>query len=165
MLPRIALAAALVVGFVFGAAAQNGVQIANFQYWDVHVLTSAQGRVCFVASRPSDARTDPPGRARSEVLFMVTIGTNETYAQMGYPLAPDSEVLVTVDGGEAFTMFVNGEGAWLPSRVEDDLLVAAMRRGTEMVVRGRSARGTNTTDTYSLRGITAALERAARECA
>ncbi|MGV8840846.1 MAG: invasion associated locus B family protein [Bauldia sp.] len=165
MLSRIALAATLLVGSVIAATAQNGTPVANFQYWDVHAITTAQGRICFVASRPTDARTDPPGRARSEVLFMVTIGTNETYAQMGYPLAPESEVLVTVDGGESFTMFVEGEGAWLPSRVEDDLLVAAMRGGTEMVVRGRSARGTNTTDTYSLRGITAALERAARECA
>ncbi|MCW5713411.1 MAG: hypothetical protein KIT43_02680 [Bauldia sp.] len=165
MLPRIALAAALVVGFAVGAAAQNGVPIANYQYWDVHALTSAGGKICFVASRPTTARIEPAGRIRSEVLFMVTTSTNETYAQMGYPLAPDSEVLVTVDGDEAFTMFVDGEGAWLPSRVEDDLLVAAMRRGTEMVVRGRSARGASTTDTYSLRGITAALERAARECA
>lgn len=164
MLSRIALAAALVFGSIAGAAAQNGVPLANFQYWDVHALTTPQGKVCFVASRPTDSRTEPAGRTRSEVLFMVTVGTNETYAQMGYPLAPDSEVLVTVQDGEAFTMFVDGEGAWLPSRVEDDLLVAAMRRGTEMVVRGRSARGTNTTDTYSLRGITAALERAAQEC-
>lgn len=165
MLPRIALAAALIASSVIGAAAQNGVPVANFQFWDVHTASSPQGKICFVASRPTDSRTEPAGRVRSEVLFMVTIGTNETYAQMGYTLAPDSEVLVTVDGGEAFTMFVVEEGAWLPSRVEDDLLVAAMRRGTEMVVRGRSARGANTTDTYSLRGISAALERAAQECA
>ena len=33
-----------------------------------------------------------------------------------------------------------------------------------MIVKGTSSRGTDTTDTYSLLGITAALNRAAQEC-
>jgi hypothetical protein len=40
-----------------------------------------------------------------------------------------------------------------------------MKAGSAMKVQGRSARGTNTTDNYSLSGISDALERIAKECA
>jgi invasion associated locus B (IalB) protein len=42
--------------------------------------------------------------------------------------------------------------------------VDAMRKGADMVVKSESARGTKTTDTYSLKGIAQALDRVADEC-
>jgi hypothetical protein len=42
--------------------------------------------------------------------------------------------------------------------------VAAFRRGSEATVVGRSARGTETSDTFSLLGFTAALEDAEARC-
>ena len=43
-------------------------------------------------------------------------------------------------------------------------LVAAMRRGSKMVVKGRNNEGTETTDVYSLSGITAALKYVSQNC-
>jgi hypothetical protein len=40
-----------------------------------------------------------------------------------------------------------------------------LKAGSAMTVKGRSARGTNTTDEYSLSGTSDAIERAAKECA
>ncbi len=169
-LVRIARIAALILALGAVAAgaqeAQQGLPLARFEHWDVHVVNPPTGKVCFVASRPTASQ--PQGVLRSEILFMVSKRpqdnvTNEAYAQMGYPLA--GEVTVAIDGGDPFAMtLVVEEGAWLPTDLDDDRLTAAMRRGRTMVVRGRSTRGTNTTDTYSLQGVTAALDRAAREC-
>jgi hypothetical protein len=39
-----------------------------------------------------------------------------------------------------------------------------MQKGHSLIVKGTSRRGTNTTDTYSLQGVTAALESVAKEC-
>jgi hypothetical protein len=39
-----------------------------------------------------------------------------------------------------------------------------MRKGADITVHGESARGTKTTDTYALKGLTQALERVAQEC-
>lgn len=170
MLIRLVSAAGLLAAMTVAAIAQNnGRLIATFTAWEVHVMESPQGRVCFAASRPTESNI-PVGPRRSEIAFILSNRPaanvrNEAYAQMGYPLAPDSQVLITIDGTETFSMFVEDEGAWLPSAVEDDLLAAAMRGGREMVVRGRSARGNDTTDTYSLIGVSAALDRAAAECA
>ena len=47
----------------------------------------------------------------------------------------------------------------------DGALVESMRAGVEMTVRGTSARGTDTTDTYSLSGVTAAMGEIDKACA
>jgi hypothetical protein len=39
-----------------------------------------------------------------------------------------------------------------------------MRKGDEMVVRGKSRRGTITTDTYSLSGVTKAVDAITKVC-
>jgi hypothetical protein len=40
-----------------------------------------------------------------------------------------------------------------------------MRKGADLVVKGMSAHGTQTTDTYSLKGLAQALDRVGQECA
>jgi len=39
-----------------------------------------------------------------------------------------------------------------------------MKTGSTMKIQGKSARGTSTSDVYSLKGLSDALERAAKEC-
>lgn len=159
-------ALAAIFAFVPSAIAQEGEPFARFQSWDLHILDGPQGHICVVASRPIESL--PTNVVRSAITFMITDwpteGTqNEVHVQMGYPLATD--VTVTVDDAATFTMtIVDDEGAWLPTEVEDNLLTEAMMRGRTMVVRARSTRGTDTVDTYSLFGITAAMARAAEEC-
>ena len=43
-------------------------------------------------------------------------------------------------------------------------MVDTMRQGDTAVVQGKSSRGTMTTDTYSLKGLSEALDRIAKEC-
>jgi hypothetical protein len=39
-----------------------------------------------------------------------------------------------------------------------------MRQGQTAVVKGESSKGTQSTDTYSLKGLSQALERTAQDC-
>ena len=39
-----------------------------------------------------------------------------------------------------------------------------MRKGADLTVRGTSSRGTQSTDQYSLKGVSQALDRAEQEC-
>ena len=43
-------------------------------------------------------------------------------------------------------------------------MVDTMRQGDTAVVKGESSHGTQTTDTYSLKGLAEALDRIAKEC-
>jgi len=39
-----------------------------------------------------------------------------------------------------------------------------MRKGADLTIKGTSSRGTSSTDTYSLKGLSQAMDRVAQEC-
>ena len=55
--------------------------------------------------------------------------------------------------------------AWAGSPDDDAKIMAAMKAGSSAVATARSGRGTQTVDTFSLSGISAALDEAAKRCA
>ena len=131
-------------------------------------------RECISVSAPTtstltDANGTPVQGRRGDVYLMVFYRPGaEVKGQVtftgGYPFASGSTVDLTV-GDNTFQMFTEGEWAW-PATPEDDArVVAALKRGTDAVVRGRSGRGNITTDTFSLLGFTAGVEEAESRCA
>ena len=162
--------AGLFSGGALEATAQDGRLIGECQTWCA--LTTDTPKVCWIAAQPTVPAVLPAGRFRDPTVFTVRIDAADGNKKvpgvdMGYPLA--GPVTITIDGGEPFTMVTftpdeSGEKAWLRTDEEDARLLVAMLRGRSMVVAGRSTGGTNTSDTYSLVGVTAALERATREC-
>ena len=62
-------------------------------------------------------------------------------------------------------MVTDGEGAWLADTSGEAAFVEAMKAGSTLTVKGTSQRGTNTTDTYSLGGVTAAMQEIDKACA
>ena len=81
----------------------------------------------------------------------------------GYPFAEGSTVNLNISGNE-FELFTEGEWAWPASADEDKQIITAMKRGTDAVLTARSSRGTQTKDTFSLLGFTAAAEDADKRC-
>ena len=106
---------------------------------------------------------------RGDILLYVTYVPAQNIAGQisftgGYPFRENSTIEVNVDGTK-FELFVQGEWAWTQSAEDDARLIDAMKRGSTAVVVAESSRGTQTTDTFSLLGFTAATEEAARRCA
>jgi invasion protein IalB len=88
---------------------------------------------------------------------------NEVSVIIGYQLKPDSEVHVEI-GNNKFVMYTKADGAWISNAAEEARMVETMRKGQDIVVSGTSSRGTQSTDRYSLKGLSQALDRAAKEC-
>ncbi|MBL4693096.1 MAG: hypothetical protein JKY92_07180 [Magnetovibrio sp.] len=84
--------------------------------------------------------------------------------QAGYTFKKDSNVSVVIDKTNKFSLFTRGGHAWATDSEGDKNLAKAMRRGNKMVVRGVSSRGTKTTDTFSLKGFTAAIKFINKAC-
>jgi hypothetical protein len=110
----------------------------------------------------------PKNVNRSQAYFFVTFRPkdkirNQISVIIGYPFENGSSATVEI-GSAKFTLFTKDDKAWIDDIAEQDKLVAAMKGGSSMTVRGRSQRGTNTTDSYSLSGITASLGRIANSC-
>ncbi|MCF3932141.1 invasion associated locus B family protein [Acuticoccus sp. M5D2P5] len=161
--------AALILIFMlpFSAAAQGAPTLMEqFGDWEAYRYDANGQTTCYILSKPKTL--SPSNRNHGDVFFFLTTRpaenvTNEVSILVGYPFEPDSTVIVDVDGQE-FSLFTKDDGAWVESTAEEQQLVAAMRAGRAMSVRGTSARGTNTSYSFSLSGVTAGSNRISNGC-
>jgi hypothetical protein len=169
---RILLSATLTfVGASAVAAAQLGAEntIGSFKKWTAYTSSDAGAKTCFVASQPTDSKYTPSKpKARDQIFFMVTTIPgkkikNEASTIIGYTFKDHSKVTVDVEG-KKFTMFTDKDNAWIEDPAQEAPLVSAMKGAKTMTLEGVSARGTTTTDTYSLTGLAPALDAIAKEC-
>lgn len=138
--------------------------------WSIFVEDTP--KQCWVVSAPKNTVNTQSGRVvavrRGDIYMFVSFWPEsnqlgEVSFMGGYPFAEGSTVSLTV-GESEFELFTDGELAWAASAEEDRRIATALKRGVEAVVSGRSARGTNTKDTFSLMGFTAAYEDAQKRC-
>ncbi|MBW8638517.1 invasion associated locus B family protein [Hoeflea sp. WL0058] len=159
VLKKFVTALILVIAVTGVASAQSPTRIKQFNAWGAYSYNSANGKVCYILSLPT--RKEPTNVDHGDIFFLVSQrpGQNISYepqAMMGYQLRDGSKVDVNVDG-RSFTMFSKDDSAWVENAAEEPALVSAMRAGSSMTVKATSQRGTNTTYTFSLSGVTAAL--------
>lgn len=158
---KLATALALVLTTAGVASAQTPTRIQQFNAWGAYSYQANGGKVCYVLSVPKEK--NPAGVDHGDVFFLVSQrpGQNISYepqAMMGYPLQESSKVNVVIDG-RSFVMFTKGNSAWVENAAEEPALVAAMKNGKDMQVQAKSRRGTGTSYSYSLSGISAALKQ------
>lgn len=146
------------------ARAQTPKLIGNHGDWTVYEVTDSRGRVCYLASEPANQTGNYSRRDNPAVLVVRLPGKSGEYVTVhpGYPYRKDSKVKVTVEG-RGFELFTDGEHAFTYD-ADDEAMVAAMKRGSSMTVRGTSTKGTYSLDTYSLKGFTAAMDAMRAAC-
>ncbi|MBR0819098.1 invasion associated locus B family protein [Bradyrhizobium liaoningense] len=153
------------------AAVAGGAEptlIGQFGTWGAYSATPNGKKVCFALAKPSSSKTNPPNRPRDPAYAFVSTRpaekvNNEVSVMIGYALKPGSESSVEV-GGAAFAMYTQGDGLWIKNAAEEERMVEAMRKSADLVVKGVSAKGTETTDTFSLKGLAQALDRISQDC-
>ena len=153
------------------ATAQGAAQpqlLATYGDWGAYTGTSGGRKVCFALAKPSSAETAPPGRPRDPAYLFVSTRPsenirNEVSVIVGYPLKPNSEATVEI-GSDKYAMYTQNDGAWIKNAAEEARMVDAMRKGADLVVKGVSSRGTQSTDRYSLKGLGQALDKVGQEC-
>ncbi len=152
-------------------AAAGGAEptlIGQFGTWGAYTATPNGKKVCFALAKPSSSKTNPPNCPRDPAYAFVSTRpaekvVNEVSVMIGYTLKPGSESTLEV-GGAAYAMYSQGDGLWIKNAAEEERMVDAMRKAADVVVKGMSAKGTETTDTFSLKGLAQALDRLAQDC-
>ena len=150
-----------------GAAAASPQSLGKFGNWSAFSYDNGDGKVCFVISEPKSKKLSRRAR-RGDVFFMVTHWTGKNkYGEpsviIGYPFKETNAPQVRI-GSDRFSMKAKEDGAWIEKNADERKLVAAMKEGLTMIVRGRSWRGTRSTDRYSLKGVTDALDKIDEAC-
>jgi len=153
------------------AAATGGVKptlLGQYGDWGAYTASPGGKKLCFAIAKASTSETDPPGKSRNPPYLFVSTRpadkvNNELSITIGYPFKPASEATVDV-GSSSFALYTQQDGAWIKNATEETHLVDAMRTAQNAVVKGMSARGTHSTDTFSLRGFAQALDRSDQDC-
>jgi hypothetical protein len=152
-------------------AAAGGAEptlIGQFGTWGAYTATPNGKKVCFALAKPSSSKTNPPNRPRDPAYAFVSTRpaekvVNEVSIMIGYTLKPGSESTLEV-GGASYAMYTQGDGLWIKNAAEEERMVEAMRKSADVTVKGVSAKGTETTDTFSLKGLSQALDRLSQDC-
>ncbi len=150
------------------AGAAKPTLLGQFGDWGAYTASPEGKKICFAIAKPATAETKPPDRPRNQPYMFISTRpadkvSNEVSVIVGYPFKTSSEASIDV-GATTFALYTQGDGAWIKNAAEETHMVDAMRQGESAVVHGMSSRGTQSTDTYPLKGLSEALDRVAQEC-
>ena len=139
--------------------------VGEFDDWDAATDGKGKNRVCYASTKPKKSAGKYKKRGEVSVLIAHWPGRKQfgiVSINMGYGFKAKAEAIVKI-GDASFDLFTQGETAWA-YKGDDPKLVQAMRAGASMVVAGVSKRGTKTLDTYSLKGVSAAIKAIDKAC-
>ena len=158
-------ACAAVVLVATPALAQDVTLLEKFKDWSAYAAAGSP-KVCFAVAKPTSS--SPKNVKRGPIFFYISQWpadkvVNEISVKMGYPFSSGAKTTLTI-GSAKFEMFTKDEGAFVEKPETEAEIIAAMKTGNTMKIDGRSSRGTNTSDVYSLNGLSDALDRVAKEC-
>ena len=160
--------AAITLAGAMAQAQESTNRVATMTDWNV--FTEESPKECWGVSKPKETVNTRDGQPvsvrRGDILLFVTFRPGkpgEISFTGGYPFAGGSTVEVSIDG-TPYQLFTDGEWAWPGSADEDAKLLAALKAGTSASLTARSGKGTQTVDTFSLRGFTAANDEAKKQC-
>ena len=145
--------------------------LGQFGDWGAYTATPGGRKVCFALSKPTSSVDNPPNRrtaANAVYMFVSSRPSDKVKEEVsmlvtGYQLKPNADASLSV-GNTPFAMYTQNDGAWVKNASDETKLLDAMRKGSEVVIKATTSRGTQTTDTFSLKGVGQALEKIAQEC-
>src|SRR5262245_5549124 len=146
----------------------QAVLLGQFGDWGAYRATPGGKKICFALSKPTSTVSEPSGRNRDPSYAFVSTRPsekvkNEISVIVGYEQKAGQDASAAI-GSARYAMYTQKDGAWIKNAAEEVQMVETMRKGSDLVVKSESSKGTKTTDTYSLKGIGQALDKVAEEC-
>ncbi|EIM71819.1 hypothetical protein A33O_22529 [Nitratireductor aquibiodomus RA22] len=140
-------------------ALAQATAVGQHRDWGVYSYQSGNGKVCYAMSVPKEKQ--PASLDHGDIFFFVSQKPGQNVASepqfiAAYNFQSGSKVIVTI-GNKRFSMFTQGKSAWLENAAEEPQLIAAMKGGSDMKIAAKSGRGNDTGYTFSLSGVTAAI--------
>jgi len=150
------------------APAAEPTLLGQYGDWGAYWATPNGRKVCFSIAKPKTSATNPAGRKRDQAYVFISTRPaenvrNEVSVIIGYPFKDKTDASAEI-GADKFAMYTLNDGAWIKNVAEEARMIDAMRKGADLTVKGVSGHGTESTDTYSLKGLSQAVDRTAQEC-
>ena len=149
------------------ASASNIEVLGIFDNWSAYSYDDGTDRVCYMSTQPT--KSQGKYSRRDDVFLIVTHRPNNKSFDVvnvvaGYTYKSTSKPQLTIDKNKAIELKRHENTAWAKDDATDAKLVTEMKKGSNAVLLGTSARGTKTTDTFSLKGFSKAYDAISKAC-
>lgn len=138
----------------------------TFSDWSVYTRTVGNDKICYALAKPEVKA--PANVNHGDVFFMVAnwksgAAKEQPSLLAGYNLKTTRAPAAYVNSTKVL-MYAADQEAFIEASVDEKNLVRKMKAGADMRIEAVSARGTETSYVFSLKGITAALRKAKSAC-
>lgn len=145
----------------------KALELGKFNDWGAYSTQGAKGKICYALAQPRSR--EPSGLKRDPGYLFISSRPGEGVQGevsfiLGFPLKEGAADATASAGAESFELITKGENAWVANAAREPQFVDAMRKTGKLIVKAPSKKGNATTDTYSLAGLSQALERVRKEC-
>ena len=147
-------------------SAEDLKSIGKFKDWETFTVTENDNKICFAQSIP--ILRAPKKFERNPSRLFITFRPSEEIkdevsATSGYTF--QKEKIVKAKTGKKTYDFFSQEGfAWILDTEEEQRFIKAMKKASRVMIIGRTEKGKQTIDHYSLMGFTKAYDAAKKNC-
>lgn len=142
------------------------VQIASFGDWGAFLAAGGKEKTCYALAQPKERAPDKLKRDPAYVFISNRPRENihnEVSIMMGFPMKNGGEAEADVSG-TSFDLISKGTNAWIKNPAQEAEFIKALKKSAKLIVKATSIKGHVTTDSYSLAGLSQALDSVEREC-
>ena len=147
-------------------SAEDLKNIGKFKDWETFTVIENDNKICFAQSIPI-LRAPKKFERNPSRLFINFRPTedikDEVSATSGYTFQKE-KIVKAKTGKKTYDFFSQEEFAWILDTEEEQRFIKAMKKASRVMIIGRTEKGKQTIDHYSLMGFTKAYGTAKKNC-
>ena len=137
----------------------------KYKNWESFTLMTNKGKVCIAQTKHT--KRAPAAIKRNDSRIFVTFRPSENIndeISITSGHAYKNSTVSAKSGKSNFSFFSQGDFAWLLDENEEKKFIKLMKRATNLMIKGKTKDGAETTDHYSMMGFTKAYNTAKKTC-
>ena len=147
-------------------SAEDLKSIGKFKDWETFTVTENDNKICFAQSIP--ILRAPKKFERNPSRLFITFRPSEDMkdevsATSGYTFQKE-KIVKAKTGKKTYDFFSQEEFAWILDTEEEQRFIKAMKKASRVMIIGRTDKGKQTIDHYSLMGFSKAYNTAKKNC-
>jgi len=147
-------------------SAEDLKSIGKFKDWETFTVTENDNKICFAQSIP--ILRAPKKFERNPSRLFITFRPyedrkDEVSTTSGYSFQKE-KIVKAKTGKKTYDFFSQEEFAWIIDTEEEQRFIKAMKKASRVMIIGRTEKGKQTVDHYSLMGFTKAYNTAKKNC-
>ena len=147
-------------------SAENLESVGKFKDWETFTITENSNKICFAQSIPILRAPKKFERNPSRLFISFRPSKDikdEVSATSGYTFQKE-KIVKAKTGKKTYDFFSQEEFAWILDTEEEQKFIKAMKKASRVMIIGRTDKGKQTIDHYSLMGFSKAYDTAKKNC-